>query len=90
MEQVIKALIKDEVKSTKLVIGLNNMGVEASNFHLNLSNTILTIVGVKLNDEEFDRYDKMYEEVLNIDIEDNKSLNQLTNKIYRYLMKIKH
>jgi len=90
MEQVIKALIKDEVKSTKLVIGLNNMGVEASNFHLNLSNTILTIVGVKLNDEDFDRYDKMYEEVLNIDIEDNKSLNQLTNKIYRYLMKIKH
>jgi hypothetical protein len=89
METIIKSLIKDELLNSKLIIGLSNIGVCAEHFTLNLSNTILKIVEVKLNDEEFDRYDKMFEEVLNIDIEDNKALNELSEKIYKYLMKLK-
>ncbi len=90
MEQIIKSLIKDELLSSKLILGLNALSVDAAPYHLHLSNTILTIMGIKLNDDEFDVYDKLFEESCNIDIEDSKALNQLTNKIYRYLIKLKH
>jgi hypothetical protein len=89
MEAIVKSLIKDSLLISKLIVGLNNIGVDASPYHLNISNTILTIMGIKMNDDEFDVYDKLFDESCNIDIEDSKALNQLTNKIYRYLIKLK-
>jgi hypothetical protein len=86
MEKIIKSLIKDELINTKLILGLNELGLDAGLYQLHLSQTILNLIGIKIGDSEFEKFDLYFDEVNKINIEDTKKLNKLTDKIYTYLI----
>ena len=44
-KNLVISLIKDDLIYTKLIYGLNALGLSASNYHLHLSETVFEIVG---------------------------------------------
>ncbi len=85
-KQLILSLIKDDLINTKLVNGLNEMGLNADNYFLHLKDTVFELMGFKDDEESeriFKRYIKLSNKVLLIDISrSHKSINDLALKIY--------
>ena len=84
--ELIIRLIKDNLINTKLVLGLNELGLDAGHFHLSLADVVVDLKDVKVNDEEFEEYLDLYEEVQKIDIaQDPELLDSLAEHIYNHL-----
>lgn len=47
--ELIISLIKDDLRNTKLVNGLNRIGLKAEDYYLHLSDTIFNLMGFKDN-----------------------------------------
>jgi hypothetical protein len=89
-KKLILSLIKDDLINSKLVYGLNGMGLNAENYFLHLSDTIFDLLGYADNRETeqiFKRYIELSKHVLFIDItKSHKALDELVLKIYVELM----
>ncbi len=91
-EQLIISLIKDDLINSKLVNGLNQLGLSAGDYHLNLSGTIFSlmgIVGAANNDKLLDYYINLTSASQHIDLsniaERGAALENLAYSIYREL-----
>ncbi|HEY9009340.1 MAG TPA: hypothetical protein VIM75_24555 [Ohtaekwangia sp.] len=70
-EQLIISLIKDDLINHKLVSGLNRLGLNASDYHLHLSETIFRLMGIDTyaEDEKLqDRYIELTSTVEHVDL----------------------
>ena len=85
-KKLILSLIKDHLINAKLVNGLNEMGLNADNYFLNLSDTIFSLMGYEDNEEAepiFERYMELSKRAMFIDIsQSNKALDDLALQIY--------
>jgi hypothetical protein len=53
--KIILSLIKDDLINMRLVHGLNNLGLNADDYTLNLSTTIFELMGIDKNDPVAER-----------------------------------
>lgn len=85
-KELILSLIKDDLINTKLVNGLNEMGLNADCYYLNLGDSIFKLMGFKEGEETdkvFDRYLELSEEAISMDISNSyQQVTDLAVKIY--------
>lgn len=89
---LIVSLIKDDLINAKLINGLNNLGLNAGMYYLNLSDTIFVLLGITENKEGeklFEHYLMLRNEAVAIlDLKTYpQALNDLANEIYQKLKK---
>lgn len=89
-KELVIALIKDDLINTRLINGLNSIGLNSDGYLLHLSETIFKLIGIG-NDEEGQKVFKWYwnfrQNVNSIDIsESSKSLDSLALEIYLELL----
>lgn len=83
-------LITDDLINTKLVYSLNNIGLQANDYTLHLSTTIMNLMRIKTTSLRWenihDEYLKMTSRVLKIDIQESpRMLIALAEEIYDFL-----
>lgn len=89
-EFIIK-LIKDDLISTKLVTGLESLGLsDSGNYSLHLGQTIFSLIGYKadseLEEKVFDEYCGLTRKIVYIDIfEHPEELDDFANQLYNKL-----
>jgi len=92
-KELIFALIKDDLINSKLVYGLTDLGIDASDYFLNLSDTIFKLMkfsNKKTEEEIYEHYLKLTKKAKHIDItESRNNLNSLAHEIYKELTKLK-
>jgi hypothetical protein len=93
-KNLIISLIKDDLTNNKLVSGLNNIGLNASDYHLQLSETILTMIGLDTEDDSIhDLYFKLTQQSESLDLSNigtrEQQLNAMAQSIYSELSRIK-
>lgn len=87
---LILHLITDDLINTKLVYSLNNLGLQANDYTLHLSTTIMNLMRIKTTSLRWenihDEYLKMTSRVLKIDIQESpRMLTALAEEIYDFL-----
>lgn len=93
-KEMIISLIKDDLVNTKLVNGLSNIGLCPGDFHLNLSDTILNLLGLETEDDAIqDVYFSLTQKSDSLDLADipnrEKCLTILATEIYTKLLQLK-
>ena len=87
---LIIALIKDDLINTRLVNGLNAIGLNADDYLLHLSDTIFKLLGIgddAAGETIFEWYMDSLKRVDQINIcEDAEALNELATQIYLELL----
>ena len=90
-EQLIKKLIEDNLRTTKLVDGLGGLGLYSSEYfnkyHLEILQHHLDLV---LSEDQKDTYYIMCERVAEINIEHHDDLEHLADEIYTYIIGVKN
>jgi hypothetical protein len=88
--KLIIALIKDDLINTKLVNGLNAVGLNADDYLLHLSDTIFKLIGIgddEAGERVFEWYMDSLKKVDAINIcEEAEALNDLARQIYLELL----
>jgi hypothetical protein len=88
-KKLIISLIKDDLINSKLVNGLDAMGLESQDYFLHLSGTIFDLIGFsdcETSDEVYHEYVLRSKKVTEIDIKhDNRPLDSLASELYQYL-----
>lgn len=90
--ELIISLIKDDLRNTKLVNGLNKIGLKAEDYHLNLSDTIFHLMGFEDNSQTDALIEFYYEysnkvEECDLTLNSNQ-LDELAEEIFERLKKI--
>ncbi|MFL9483001.1 hypothetical protein ACI6Q2_09520 [Chitinophagaceae bacterium LWZ2-11] len=89
-KELIISLIKDDLINTKLVVGLNALGLQANDYSLQLSSTIFELMGFEDNEETeliFERYLSLSKNILEIDTSESRNrLSALALLIYSQLL----
>ena len=89
-QKIAIALIKDDLVNRKLLIGLRELGLQPSNYFLNLSETIFYILGFpddKASERVFEHYLELTKKVKSLNIaESHIQLDNLTQEIYLELI----
>lgn len=87
-KEIATKLIIDNLINHRIIYGLDAMSIDATDYHLqHLSNVVLELMDVKLNDMEFDSIEKMYDDVMYIDIADQpQELKTLATSIYNAIL----
>lgn len=93
-QEIIIKLIKDDLTNNKLIDGLNGMGLEADHYYLYLSEIIFEMIGITLDNKNFDRVYKLYEKLTKhaqrIDIKErNGQMDTLAKEVYTELCQLK-
>ena len=92
-KKLIISLIKDDLICNKLIEGLNALGLNASDYYLNLSDTIFKLMkfsNSKGEEKIYEQYLKMTKRVKHIDIADTRThLDNLAHEIYTELRILK-
>lgn len=85
---LIISLIKDNLVHTRLTKGLENLGFDIGNYHLQLNDTIFSLIGIDDEHEEvFEEYLAMCEQTIEIEIfKYPELLDNIANSIYRVLI----
>ena len=83
-------LITDDLINTKLVYSLNNIGLQANDYTLHISTTIINLMRIKTTplrlDNIHDEYLKMTSRVLKIDLQKSPQLlTTMAEEIYEFL-----
>jgi hypothetical protein len=91
---LILSLIKDDLVNNKLVVGLNNLGLSAGDYHLQLSETILTMIGLDTEDDSIhDLYFQLTQQSESLDLSNistrEQQLNKMAQSIYSELSRRK-
>jgi hypothetical protein len=88
--ELIISLIKDDLINSKLVNGLIDAGLDASNYQLHLADTVFQLMGFKddhYSDEVFKMYLTHARKARIIDIRrSGDALNELAGEIYERLV----
>ncbi len=91
-KKLIITLIKDDLINTKLINGLNEIGIEANHFHLYLSEIIFSLMGIvdeEIYESKFELYVDLTKKVKDIDIKSsNIHIEELANEIFEKLTSI--
>ena len=89
-KNLILSLIKDDLINSKLVNGLNELGLDASKYFIHSSDTAFKLMGLQnheFEEELFRYYLELTEKVKHIDISDsNEPLDELCLEIYDALL----
>lgn len=89
-EVIVKSLIKDDLKKTKLIYVLETIGFVCDDFDLMIFDSIIKLVGIKINfpeDEVSLKYCRLLGKVCSVEIRfDNKELTDLVMEIYNFLL----
>ena len=84
------SLIKDNLKNTCLLLGLEKLGIHAEPYHLNLIDSIFQLIGFEKDDFEeeiFERYSILIDEIVSFELlEDSERLKKVCNDIYENLI----
>jgi hypothetical protein len=90
-KNLIIQLIQNDLKNTKLTLGLNKLGVDASNYYLNLKELLFELICFEKNEQEeklFEAYVVYAEKIQAMDIiKHPEKLMELADEIYTWLMK---
>ena len=83
-------LITDDLINTKLIYSLNDLGLQANDYTLHISTTIMNLMRIKTTplrwENIHDEYLKMTSRVLKIDIQESpRMLTALAEEIYDFL-----
>jgi hypothetical protein len=85
-DTLVISLIKDDLINSKLVNGLNELGLNADNYFLHLKDTVFRLMGFgddEDSEEVFKRYIELSNRALFIDIShSHKPLDDLALQIY--------
>lgn len=88
-QQLIFKLIKDELIYSKLVNGLNNLGLNADDYLLHLSTTIFQLMEIPdtlSNEYIYQGYRSLLRKAENVDLlHGHRPLDPLVEEIYAYL-----
>lgn len=90
MKKHILTLIQNDIINTKLVSSFNDVGIDLSNYALNIDNLILKKIGIKKYARTEALYEKYYELVKKgkkINVNDKEEIEKLSVKIYRFLLR---
>jgi hypothetical protein len=89
-KNLIIQLIQNDLKNAKLTLGLNKLGLDASNYYLNLKELLFGLLCFEKNEQEeklFEAYVSYAEKVQAIDvIQHPEKLMELADEIYNWLM----
>ena len=89
-KKLILSLIKDDLINAKLVHGLNEMGLIADPYFLQLSDTVFKLMGFKegkKSDRAFERYMDLSKKATQVDISlSHKPMEKLALKIYKEIV----
>lgn len=89
-KSLIITLIKDDLINSKLVNGLNELGLDAGKYFINSSDTVFKLMGFQnheFEEEIFQYYLELTAKAKNIDIsESNAPLDDLCLEIYNELL----
>lgn len=89
-KQLILSLIKDDLINTKLISGLENLGIDAGLYLLGISDSIFVLMGVEDNkqgEDLFEYYLELRQTIKVIDISSGKKeINQIAGQIYEKLI----
>ncbi len=93
-KDLIVSLIKDDLINNKLVSGLTDLGLCAGDYHLNLSETILTLLGLETEDDAInDLYFNFTQQCTALNLSDiatrDQQLTALATEIYSELLKFR-
>jgi hypothetical protein len=89
-KNLILTLIQNDLKNTKLTIGLNKLGLDASNYYLNLKELLFELLCFEENEQEeklFEVYVMHAEKIQSIDIIKHPEKLMELAEIYNWLMK---
>lgn len=88
-KKLLLSLIKDDLINSKLVSGLNELGLNAENYYLHLSETIFQLMGfiaTKQDEKIYDHYIQLTQKARHLDIsQSHLALDQLALTIYKKL-----
>lgn len=89
-KSLILSLIKDDLINSKLVNGLNELGLDASKYFINSSDTVFRLMNIHKHpceEEIFQYYLEITAKAKDIDIsESNKHLDEICLEIYEGLL----
>lgn len=93
-QELILALIRDNLINMKLIGGLNALGMIADDYYLNLGDTIFRLMGFEASEKNDLIFEKVFvansEKVSQIDISFSKDeIMRLSMEIYRELLFVK-
>jgi hypothetical protein len=90
-KNLIIQIIQNDLKNTRLIIGLNKLGLDASNYYLNLKELLFELLCFEENEQEeqlFEAYVMHAEKIQSMDmIKHPEKLRELAEEIYNWLMK---
>jgi len=82
-KKLVLSLIKDNLIHTRLLMGLEALGFCTLHYVTNLEQTILELMDVHINDEQYESYVSLFSKVSDIDIaERSGELDEMANQIY--------
>lgn len=84
----IMALIEGDVMNSKLVFTLNNIGVKADDYLIDIPHVIFKLMGIKEENRTEELYRKYYDlmqQVEHIDLRVPGEKSRFSRKIYNYL-----
>lgn len=91
---LVLQLIKDDIINFRLVYGLNEIGLNAGNYFLHLTEAIFSLMDFsneERTDELYEQYHQLTKKSLHIDISvSHESLNGLVEEIYIALQERKY
>jgi hypothetical protein len=87
-------LIIDDLTNLKLIYSLNDLGLRADDYTLQLNSTIFKLIGLNTHDRRLDtltdKYLELTQKVKRLDVaEDRNQLNELSLEIYNYLQSVR-
>ena len=89
VKKLVLSLIKDDLINSKLVYSLNEIGLNADNYFLHLSDTIFNLLGYEDNketEEIFKRYLQLSKHAMFVDLsQSDKPMDDLALQIYNEL-----
>jgi hypothetical protein len=93
--ELILSLIKDNLVNTKLINGLNELGLIADDYYLNLGDTVFKLMGFEASEKSDLIFEKVFiansEKVNQINISESKDeVMRLSMEIYQELLFVKN
>ena len=88
-KELIISLLKDNLINIRLVYGLEELGLDPSNYFLHLDETIFKLLGIKADDDDsFDEYISECRTISQLDIfKHPELLHNLAHSLYHKLNK---
>lgn len=89
MKKQILTLIESDILNFKLVITLNNIGVDASNYSTDISKVVFKLMGItkeQRTEELYRKYFDLIKQVEYLDLRNENEKSRLSLKIYNHLL----